>query len=573
MANFYTDNPDLKFQLSHPLMNRIVSLREDGFKDYGVYDYAPKDFNDAIDSYDKVMEVFGEICADVLDANAAEVDAVGARCENGKVIYAPGTLENQKALVDSGMYGMSLPRQYGGLNFSIVPYIMAAELTARADAGFSNIWGLQDCAETINEFASQEIRDEFLPRIHKGATCSMDLTEPDAGSDLQSVSLRATWDEEKQMWLLNGVKRFITNGNADIKLVLARSEEGTKDGRGLSYFVHDRAWGGVSVRRIENKLGIKGSPTCELSFKNAPAKIVGERKLGLIKYVMSLMNGARLGIGAQSVGISEAAYRAALKYAGEREQFGHKIIEFAPVYQMLSNMKARLQASRAVLYETGRYVDIYKSLAAKMEKTKLCPEEKAEYKQYSKKADMLTPILKLFSSEYCNRDTYDAIQIHGGSGYMKEYPVERLYRDARITSIYEGTSQLQVIAAIRYVTTGAYLSLIREYNGMLESSTSASVKSIREKLQACTVQFAEVLEFCNGKDKEFIDYHSRSLVEMAGNLVLSYLLLLEAERNDNMMRSAELYSSQSEAENLKHANIVKEFNLDKINSIKLQYNK
>lgn len=592
MANFYTDNPDLKFQLSHPLMDRIVNLREDGFKDYGVYDYAPENTADALDSYDKVMEVFGEICADVLDTNAAEVDAIGAKCENGKVTYAPGTVENQKALIDAGMYGMSLPRQYGGLNFSIVPYIMAAELTARADASFSNIWGLQDCAETINEFASQEIRDEFLPRIPNGASCSMDLTEPDAGSDLQSVTLRADWSEEKQMWLLNGVKRFITNGNADIKLVLARSEEGTKDGRGLSYFVHDRAWGGVTVRRIENKLGIKGSPTCELAFKDAPAKIVGERKLGLIKYVMSLMNGARLGIGAQSVGISEAAYRTALKYANEREQFGHKIIEFAPVYQMLSNMKARLQASRAALYETGRYVDIYKSLAAKMERTKLSPEEKSEYKQYSKKADMLTPILKMFSSEYCNRDAYDAIQIHGGSGYMKEYPAERLYRDARITSIYEGTSQLQVIAAIRYVTTGAYSALIKEYdesvcrtvsemrNGELDSkskdgllSNIGFISEIREKLVKCTEQFAQVLEFCNGKDKEFIDYHSRSLVEMAGNLLLSYLLLLEAVRNADMMLSARLYSTQTVAENQKHASMIMSLDLDGINAIKLNYNK
>ena len=442
MANFYTDNSDLKFQLSHPLMRKIVELKEQDFKDSGVYDYAPCNVEDAIDSYDKVMEVMGEICADTIAANAEQVDHDGPVCENGRVTYAAGTAENQRVLTQAGMYGMSLPRQYGGLNFSLVPYVMAEELVSRADAGFANIWGLQDCAETIHEFASEEIKAEFLPRIPQGDTCSMDLTEPDAGSDLQAAMLKAEWNEEKGMWMLNGVKRFITNGDAQIKLVLARSEEGTRDGRGLSYFVHDQKWGGVTVRRIENKLGIKGSPTCELVFKNAPAKLIGERRMGLIKYVMSLMNGARLGVGAQSTGISEAAYREAYKYACERRQFGKAIIEFPAVYEMLAVMKAKLQASRAILYETTRFVDIYKSYGFIAETRKLTPEERQEMKKYQRYADMFTPVLKMMSSEYCNQNAYDAIQIHGGSGYMKEYPVERIYRDARITTIYEGTSPL-----------------------------------------------------------------------------------------------------------------------------------
>ncbi len=568
MANFYTDNPDLEFQFSHPLMEKIVCLKEQGFSDFGKYDYAPKDAADAIDSYHRVMEVFGEICADVLDANAAQVDETGVKCSNGKVTYAPGTVENQDVLIKAGMYGMSLPREYGGLNFSIVPYIMAAELTARADASFSNIWGLQDCAETINEFGSQDIKDEFLPRIFKGASCSMDLTEPDAGSDLQSATLKATWSEEKGMWLLNGVKRFITNGCADIKLVLARSEEGTKDGRGLSYFVHDRAWGGVTVRRVENKMGIKGSPTCELAFKDAPAKIVGERRLGLIKYVMSLMNSARLGIGAQSVGISEAAYRAAFKYAQEREQFGHPIIEFPAVYQMLSNMKARLQASRAVLYETGRFVDLTKAYASIMAKEKLSPQQRGEYKLYSRNADMLTPILKLFSSEYCNRDTYDAIQIHGGSGYMKEYQVERLYRDARITSIYEGTSQLQVVAAIRYVTSGAYSQLLKEYNS---DCSMGQFSTLAGKLSDGICELDRIVDFCNSKSKSFIDYHSRALVEMAGNLILSHLLIKEAQRNSDMKASAELFTAQALASNASHSLFIMNFTEENVSSIERNY--
>ena len=547
MANFYTDNEDLKFQFKHPLINKIVDLKEQGYRDFGKYDYAPANLEDAIDSYDKVMEIIGEICGDIIAVNAESVDHDGPVCKDGRVTYAAGTQKNQEALIKAGVYGIALPREFGGLNFSMVPYVMAAELVSRADAGFGNIWGLQDCAETIYEYASREIQEEFLPRINKGETCSMDLTEPDAGSDLQSVMLKATYNEEKGLWYLNGVKRFITNGDAQIKLVLARSEEGTKDGRGLSYFVYDKAWGGVNVRRIENKLGIKGSPTCELVFNNAPAKLVGDRKLGLIKYVMSLMNGARLGVGAQSVGISEAAYREAAKYAQERVQFGKKIAEFPAVAEMLGLMKAKLQASRAVLYETTRFVDIYKSYEAILKERKLTPEERAEYKKYSKYADMFTPVLKMMASEYCNQNAYDAIQVHGGSGYMKEYPVERLYRDARITTIYEGTSQLQTVAAIRYVTNGSYLGRIKEYE---EMEIAPKLEPLKAKLIAMREQYEQACEYMNGKDNAFVDFNARKLVEMAAHIIMSWLLILEASVNSSMEKSAKIYTNRSQAWNM-----------------------
>ena len=547
MANFYTDNEDLKFQFKHPLINKIVDLKEQGYRDFGKYDYAPANLEDAIDSYDKVMEIIGEICGDIIAVNAESVDHDGPVCKDGRVTYAAGTQKNQEALIKAGVYGIALPREFGGLNFSMVPYVMAAELVSRADAGFGNIWGLQDCAETIYEYASREIQEEFLPRINKGETCSMDLTEPDAGSDLQSVMLKATYNEEKGHWYLNGVKRFITNGDAQIKLVLARSEEGTKDGRGLSYFVYDKAWGGVNVRRIENKLGIKGSPTCELVFNNAPAKLVGDRKLGLIKYVMSLMNGARLGVGAQSVGISEAAYREAAKYAQERVQFGKKIAEFPAVAEMLGLMKAKLQASRAVLYETTRFVDIYKSYEAILKERKLTPEERAEYKKYSKYADMFTPVLKMMASEYCNQNAYDAIQVHGGSGYMKEYPVERLYRDARITTIYEGTSQLQTVAAIRYVTNGSYLGRIKEYE---EMEIAPKFEPLKAKLIAMREQYEQACEYMNGKDNAFVDFNARKLVEMAAHIIMSWLLILEASVNSSMEKSAKIYTNRSQAWNM-----------------------
>ena len=546
MANFYKDNSDLKFQFNHPLMGKIVELKEDGFKDFGKYDYAPNSVEDAIDSYDRVMDIIGEICAETIAPNAEQVDHDGPVCANGRITYAKGTQENHDTLTKAGVYGLNLPREYGGLNFSMVPYVMAAELVSRADAGFANIWGLQDCAETIYEFASKEIKDEFLPRINKGETCSMDLTEPDAGSDLQSVMLKATWNEEKQMWYLNGVKRFITNGDANIKLVLARSEEGTTDGRGLSYFVYDKAWGGVNVRRIENKLGIKGSPTAELVFNNAPAKLVGDRKLGLIKYVMSLMNGARLGVGAQSVGLSEAAYREALKYAHERAQFGKSIINFPAVYEMLGVMKAKLQASRAILYETTRFVDIYKSYNAIAEERKLTPEERQELKKYNRYADMFTLVLKMMSSEYANQNAYDAIQIHGGSGFMKEYPVERLYRDARILTIYEGTSQLQTVAAIRYVTNGSYLAKIKEYEAIEVKPEYAALKA---KLVEMTAQYEKACEAIAGKENEIIDFHARRLVEMAAHIIMSYLLIIDAQTEESFKRSAEIYTNKSQAWN------------------------
>lgn len=559
MANFYSDNKDLKFHLDHPLMKKIVELKEKGFIDKDKFDTAPVDHEDALDSYDKVLEIIGDICGNIIDPNAESVDHDGPEVIDGHVKYARGTQENHDALKKAGLYGMSLPREYGGLNFAMVPYVMAAELVARADAGFANIWGLQDCAETIHEFASEEIKNEYLPRVTQGDTCSMDLTEPDAGSDLQAVMLKATWDETKNVWLLNGVKRFITNGDADIKLVLARSEEGTKDARGLSYFVYDKKHDCVKVRRIENKLGIKGSPTCELVFTNAPAKLVGDRKLGLIKYVMSLMNGARLGVGAQSVGLCEAAYREALKYAHERFQFGKAIINFPAVYELLTMMKAKLHASRSLLYETSRYVDLYKAYGFIAEDRKLTAEERKDQKDAQKAADFFTPLLKLFSSEYSNSVAYDSLQVHGGSGFMKDYPIERIYRDARITTIYEGTSQLQVVAAIRGVTTGSALAKIREYEAM---EIKPEHEYIRVKLIEMTSAYDEAVKTVTSTvNPEYIDFHARRLVEMAGHIILTYLLLIDAQRDEEYKNSADIFLKYAESENNMRYSYIMSFDL------------
>ncbi|MDR2138561.1 MAG: acyl-CoA dehydrogenase family protein [Tannerella sp.] len=546
MANYFLDTNIYRHHLHHPLMKRIVALKERNFADRDVYDYAPADFEDAMDSYEKVLEIVGEICAEIIAPRAEDVDHEGPTLHNGRVTYASGTQLNLDAVRRAGLMGIALPRKYGGLNFPIVPYIMAADMVSRADAGFENLWGLQDCAGTLCEFGSEDQRQRFLPRVCAGETMSMDLTEPDAGSDLQSVMLKATFSETDNCWYLNGVKRFITNGDSDIHLVLARSEEGTKDGRGLSMFIYDKRHGGVTVRRIENKLGIKGSPTCELVFRNARVELCGERRLGLIKYVMALMNGARLGIMAQAVGLCEAAYREGDTYARERRQFGKAIIEFPAVYEMLALMRARADAARAMLYETARFVDIYKALEAIARERKLEPDERQEMKQYARLADAFTPMGKAMTTEYANRNAYDAIQIHGGSGFMKDYACERLYRDARITNIYEGTTQLQVVAAIRHVTTGTYLNQIRAYEAI---DCRPELELLKRKLVDMTAKYETLVSLVTEtKDSEYIDFQARRLVETAAHCVTGYLLLQHAGMDDAFRRSAEVYIRYGQAE-------------------------
>lgn len=560
MSNFYNDNPDLKHHLSHPLMRKIVEMKERNFSGAEKFDYAPLDYEDAMDSYEKVLEIAGEISGEIVAQNAEDVDHEGPHVVDGHVVYAKGTQKNLDALVKAGLMGISLPRRYNGLNFSLVPYIMAADMVSRADAGFVNIWGLQDCAETIYEFADEDQRQRFLPRVCAGETMAMDLTEPDAGSDLQAVMLKATYNEADGTWRLNGVKRFITNGDGHIALVLARSEEGSHDGRGLSMFIYDRNDGGVTVRRIENKMGIKGSPTCELVFKNAKAELCGARRMGLIKYVMALMNGARLGIAAQSVGVSEAAYREALSYAHDRKQFGKPIIEFPAVFEMISLMKAKLDASRSLLYETTRFVDVYKIYEDIARERSLTPEERQEMKKYQRLADAFTPMAKGMGSEFCNQNAYDAVQVHGGSGFMKDYACERIYRDARITSIYEGTTQLQVVAAIRHVTTGTYLNQINAYAA---EEYAPETSELKERLVKMTALYEEALKtVVDNKNTEYTDFHARRLVEMAGHIIMGYLLLGDTTRNEKFLKSANVYVNFGEAEVEKHHKFIMSFKPD-----------
>ncbi len=533
MANYYSDHPEIGFYLNHPLMARIVELKEKGF---------------------------------------ADVDLEGPHLENGRMIYASKTYENLDATRKAGLWGVSMPRRYGGLNLPNAVFSMLSEMISAADAGFQNIWSLQSCIDTLYEFGSEEQRQKYIPRVCAGEGMSMDLTEPDAGSDLQRVMLKATFDEKENCWRLNGVKRFITNGDSDIHLVLARSEEGTKDGRGLSMFIYDKRQGGVDVRHIEHKLGIHGSPTCELTYKNAKAELCGSTRLGLIKYVMALMNGARLGIAAQSVGVEQEAYNEGLAYAKERQQFGDKIINFPAVYDMLSRMKAKLDAGRSLLYETACYVDVYKCLEDIERDRKLTPEEKQELKKYQRLADAFTPLAKGMNSEYANQNAYDAISIHGGSGFIMEYKSQRLYRDARIFSIYEGTTQLQVVAAIRYISNGTMPNNIKE---MLESEKGKAnseefATALLARVEKLLPIYEDALNYAKSLgNQDAFDFLARRLYDMTAELVMSLLIIRDAAKCPELFaKSAQVYVRMAEENVIGKAAYIKAFQVEDLESFK-----
>ena len=568
MANYYSDHPEIGFYLNHPLMARIVELKEKGFADAKEFDYAPVDLGDAIENYKQILDITGDIAANIIAPNSESVDLEGPHLENGRMIYASKTFENLDATRKAGLWGVSMPRRYGGLNLPNAVFSMLSEIISAADAGFQNIWSLQSCIDTLYEFGSEEQRQKYIPRVCAGEGMSMDLTEPDAGSDLQRVMLKATFDEKENCWRLNGVKRFITNGDSDIHLVLARSEEGTKDGRGLSMFIYDKRQGGVNVRHIEHKLGIHGSPTCELTYKDAKAELCGSTRLGLIKYVMALMNGARLGIAAQSVGLSQEAYNEALAYAKERAQFGEKIIHFPAVYDMLSRMKAKLDAGRSLLYQTACYVDVYKCLEDIERDRKLTPEEKQELKKYQRLADAFTPLAKGMNSEYANQNAYDAISIHGGSGFIMEYKCQRLYRDARIFSIYEGTTQLQVVAAIRYITNGTMLQNIKELAE--EVGTKNASADLLKRIEKLISVYEDALNCVKAFENQAVqDFLARRLYDMTCEIVMSLLIIRDAAKAPEMFgKSAQVYVRMAEENVIGKAAYIKAFNVGDLDDFK-----
>jgi len=558
MPNYFTDNSDLRFHFERLNMEETVSMIEHDYRQAGTYHHAPKDYRDAVDNYRIVLEIAGDIAGNFVASRAAEVDAYGASIEDGRVTYATGTREALEQLARAELMGVTLPREYGGLNFPTTVYMMMIEMISRGDASLMNLFGLQDIAETILKYGDDEQREEFLPQFASGeSTGAMVLTEPDAGSDLQAVKLHAYQDEDGQ-WRLRGVKRFITNGCGDILLVLARSEPGTRDARGLSLFV---CYGDetVQVRRIENKLGIHGSPTCEMQFNDTPARLIGRRKFGLIKYVMDLMNGARLGVSGQALGISQAAYEAAVQYARDRQQFGKPIYDIPVVTNMLLDMRTKLESNRSLLYATAKWVDYAGALEEKIDRLKAADnsfsEERTEFKRAAKIADLLTPMTKYILTESANAITYDALQIHGGAGYMKEFPVERYARDARITNIYEGTSQMQIVAATGGVMNDILADYFQERAG---KNYQGALNTLAGYLAEIREIFTESLEFVIEKgDDDFQDVAARELVEMYSFLFTGYLLLEEAEDNPRKKFIANRYIVSSLSTARKHAESIR----------------
>lgn len=558
MPNFFTDNKDLLFQFENLDLQEIVDIMEEGYSQATEYNYAPVDYQDAMDNYRKVLEIVGDIAGNIIAPNASSVDEEGAVYKDGKVEYARGTRQALDQLSKAELMGFTLPRRFGGLNCPTTIYTMAIEMVSRADASLMNIFGLQDIAETINKFGDEPQKSEFLPKFSSGKyTGAMALTEPDAGSDLQAVKLHA-WQDENGQWRLRGMKRFITNGNGDILLVLARSEAGTKDGRGLSMFA---CYGDetVKVRRIENKLGIHGSPTCELQFNDTPAQLVGKRKFGLIKYVMDLMNGARLGVSAQALGISQQAYEEALKYAHEREQFGRPIYNIPVVANMLIDMRVRLESDRSLIYATSRWVDLRDKLAEKVDQLKAQGKDTskaaARQKEASKIAALLTPMTKYVLTEDANKIAYDSLQIHGGVGYMREFNVERLVRDARITNIYEGTSQLQIVAAIGGVINDI---LADHFNEKQKKQYKGQLVRLAEQLNDIREIFYDCLKYVQDKnDKHFQDVAAKELVELYNFLYTGYLLLDEAEKESRKVFIANRYIITAAARARQNAEAIK----------------
>ena len=543
MSNFFLDSPDLQATLERLDLSRVVTLKENGFADAGDFTWAPCDLADALDNYRRTLEIVGEIAGEFVAPRAEEVDKAGSSFVGGEVCYAPGLSEALERLRQADLMGITLPRRFGGLNFPVTISAMIIEIISRADASLMNIFGLQDIGETVNKFASEEIKQAYLPRFASGRiTGSMALTEPEAGSDLQNVQLKAREGADGR-WYLNGVKRFITNGCGEVSLVLARSEEGTTDARGLSLFLYERDEH-MKIRRIEEKLGIHGSPTCELQFTDAPALLIGERRRGLTTYVMSLMNGARLAIAAQAQGIAEAAFRAAHKYAGERVQFGVPIRQITAVATLLADMKVSIDASRALMYETGMLVDLKEGLEARLENhgaelpASEAKELRAEAKKYARYAGLFTPLAKAVCTETANRVAYDSLQVHGGSGYMRDFAVERHMRDARITNIYEGTTQLQVVAARGGILAGA----LSEWFDDFEAQDLSHAPELLSRVKGARARFEQAIARIQTlDDPRFRDHHATRFVEMASDLACAYLLLQAAQGDSHRLLTAQYF--------------------------------
>jgi alkylation response protein AidB-like acyl-CoA dehydrogenase len=550
--NFFADNLDLQYHLEKLDLEEAVEILEDGYCYHDDYPGAPRNYADAKDNYRLLLEVVGDICANHVAPRAAEADEEGAQFHDGRVTYAAATQEGLNLLRQADLMGAMLPWEYGGLNLPETVLQMMIEIISRADAGLMSIFGLQEISATIAEYGDEQMKARLLPRFARGeVTGAMVLTEPDAGSDLGAVQTRATLRIGAQPdgdgagageWRLNGVKRFITNGCADILLVLARSEEGSTDARGLSLFAVE-ADDTVRIRRIENKMGLHASPTCEMQFCDTPARLVGNRRYGLIRYAMALMNGARIAVAAQALGIAEAAYREAYRYAQKRVQFGRAINAIPAVYRMLLSMRGEIEATRALVYEAGRWVDLKKAYERLKRRGELDAEGHRRLKQAGRLADVLTPLAKYHATEMGNRVCYQAMQVQGGTGYMREFNVERHFRDIRVTNIYEGTSQLQIVAATGGLLGHALDDLLAEWATLDYGPKLAALKSQAQEATALLNRSIDHLK--EQDDRELIDYYAADLADVAVGALTCWLVLQDGRSGDRKQELARVYVGET----------------------------
>jgi alkylation response protein AidB-like acyl-CoA dehydrogenase len=541
--NFFTDNLDLQYRLDRLDLDEVVEILEDNYRYHRKHPGAPRNYADAKDNYRLLLSVMGDVCANQIAPRAAEADEEGVNFKDGRVTYATAIQDGLDLLRQAELMGAMLPWEYGGLNLPETVFQMLVEILARADPALMSIFGLQEISAIIAEYGDEEMKARILPRVARGeVTGAMVLTEPDAGSDLGAVQTQATFDEDSGEWRLNGVKRFITNGCADVLLVLARSEEGSTDARGLSLFEVE-ADQTVRIRRAEHKMGLHASPTCEMQFCDTPARLVGKRRYGLIRYTWAMMNAARLGVAAQAVGIAEAAYREAYNYAQKRVQFGRSIDAIPAVYRMLLSMRGEIEATRALVFETGRWVDLknaYEHLKARGE---LGPEGRKRLKEADRLASVLTPLAKYHATEMGNRVCYQAMQVHGGTGYMREFNAERHFRDIRVTSIYEGTSQLQVVAASSGLLGHSLDGLLNDW---ASQDYGVDLVGLRSQVEEATVLLNRSIDHMKEQDdRTLIDYYAADLADMAIYVLTSWLALQDARSAERKRELARVYISET----------------------------
>ncbi|MBX7057085.1 MAG: acyl-CoA dehydrogenase family protein [Leptospirales bacterium] len=540
-GNYFEDNPDLRFNLQRCLdWDRIVARRERSFRDAKRYQQegderfalAPADLAQAQSFYFESLQLAGEFAGKRVAPCARSMEQHGLKLKNGSVQFPPDYARLYQEAADSGFLSFPLPREWGGLNFPLPVSMALKEMLTRADNSFEISVAVSFLADVLRRFGPEDLKQLYIPQIVSGQlSAAMALTEPDYGSDLAHVRTRAELQADGS-YRISGAKRFITHGcgvgdRPAILFTLART---SGDGaRGLSFFlVHGKD---VEVSRIEHKLGLVCSPTCEIVYDNAPAVLIGREGEGLIKYVMSMLNGGRMGVAVESVGISQAALSEARKYASERKQFGAAIETHPAVARMLDEMDARLQANRALVFQAAQYVELYEQRCEELIEAGHGDREirrDEEASRLDRISHLWTSLAKLECSEGANRIAYDAMQIHGGVGFTEEFDIARIFRDARISTIYEGTSQIHINAALAAFTSGlgerdvVHLDFHERIENLGDDSRKEQCRALYQRARAvaqCVLQLA----------RSERDYLARDAVESVAAALATALLAAQCD--------------------------------------------